>query len=86
MEERDAKDRPDIETWLLGFEKMAGRAVVVSLLIENQDIEFLSAVRSRGYALDENTEDPGDDAPTIDFEKAKLYSDMSKMNFKDYIG
>lgn len=39
----------NIETWLLSFEKHIGRSVVVSLLIENNKIEFVSCVDKNRY-------------------------------------
>lgn len=83
MEKENRQDKEDIESWLLGFEKLAGRPVVISLLVEDGNIDFVSVVRKKLYLSDES-EDP-DETPSIDFEKAKE-TKTTFLEMPDYIG
>lgn len=86
MAKRVKEDKTDIETWLLSFEKLAGRPVVVSLLIEDGDIDFVSAIRKKTYMLDDNIEDPENEPPTINFNQAKKDNTDTYLKSRDYIG
>lgn len=86
MAEGVTKDKQDIETWLLNFERLVGRPIVISLLVENGGIEFVSIIRKKGYIREDDTEDPDDGPPTVDFEQAKEDSSNTYLKSRDYIG
>lgn len=68
MEVKRKKDTKEyLEKRLLMFEDVAGQPIVVSLLIENNTIEFISCVRKKGIGDFEDD----DEQPNIDLEKVK---------------
>lgn len=73
---------------ILSLERIAGEPVVISLLVEDGDIEFVSCVAKQHSLL---KEDEGDEEPGVDLTKIRedvkgrnLLSCKSKV--KNYIG
>jgi len=73
-------------TWLLSFEKVAGKPVVVSLLIQDGEIDFLQAIDRKRFFLfqdDDDEEDEGGSNVTT-FKrpiKGRLSSRHSVLNY-----
>jgi len=81
--EKDQKD--DTLEWLLNFERLSGQAVVVSLLIENDNVEFLSCINKKRHSAFD-TEEPDDSPPSIDLEEARKKAQATALDMQDYIG
>jgi len=83
MEKATKKNKEDIKRWLLSFEKRIGGSVVVSLLIQDGSVSFISCVSKRRYLGEaDDDEDPSIDLSEVLKGKGSKYA----MNVKDYIG
>lgn len=83
MAERNQETKTDFETWLLNFEKQAGRPVVVSLMIENGHVDFMSCVNKKQFSMEWS---PDDDSPDFDLKKINKDSIQACIDRQDYIG
>jgi hypothetical protein len=78
------KSAEDLKQWLLDFEAKVGKGVVVSLLIEDGNIDFISVVdRSRYLGIDNDSEG---EEPSIDLKESKKKVEPYALNVKNYIG
>jgi len=86
MGKKTKKDKKDVEAWLLSFEEAAGRPVVVSLLIEDGEIDFMSAVRKNIWTGSdiESDGDADDGEPDVDFQTIRKKAAMP--DHYSYIG
>ena len=78
------KSKEDLKQWLLDFEAKVGKGVVVSLLIEDGAIEFISVVDRSRYLGEEH--DSEAEEPSIDLKEAKKKVEPYALNVKSYIG
>lgn len=89
MAKRNKKNQKvDLKEWLLGFEKQIGKPVIVSLLIEKGEYEFISCVRKKVYLGEEDDDvpEPGDDSPSVDFKKVRKNTQSCFTEWQTYIG
>lgn len=86
MGKRTKEHKKDYEKWLLMFEELVGKPVVVSLLIEKQKIGFLTCWNKSLYERLSENDDEGDESPEIDLEKAKKEIKSLHLDHKTYIG
>lgn len=83
MVQRNKKDKKNIEEWLLGFENLVDNPVVISVLVEEGNIKFLSCLDKKRY-LDHDSEGGEDEEIGLEFKdhKKKLkYQSMSECYF-----
>ena len=87
MGAKSKKDKQDFETWLLNFERQAGRPVVVSLLIEEEEISFVACFRKKVYEEMQDDDEP-EEYSRINLKdlKPKINARLNKINVSDYIG
>jgi len=66
----------NLEKDLLAFRKLSKKAIIISLIVEEDSIEFLSAIAKEKYF-----EDDGDDSKPFKLERLNV----KKANLKDEI-
>ena len=81
MAKERKKNETTLEDWLLNFERQVGTGVIVSLLIENGRVEFVSCVDRKRY-LEPEKDDGTDDDGGIQLQRRK--PDLRLLN--NYIG
>lgn len=87
MAKTTKKDKEDLKEWLLDFEKKIGKGIVVSLLIEDGNVRFVSCVDKKRYlGKEDDFESDEDEEPKIDFERRKKDVRTHLLKHKDYIG
>lgn len=72
--------------WLKGFEILAGRPIVLSLVIEAGEIKFVSCIAKDYHSLGEEEDEGGDDMPDLNLEKVKNHVKAHELPMTDYIG
>lgn len=85
LTKRNEKVEKDFKAWLLSFEKLAERPVVVSLLIEESKVTFVSSINKKTYLSEEDTTEPDCDSPDVDFKKIRKEPKLNA-EFPRYIG
>lgn len=87
MGAKPKKDKQDFEEWLLNFEKQAGRPVVVSLLIEDEDISFVACFRKKVYEeMSDDDEPEPEEYSKVNLKDLRTMARPNKINVSDYIG
>ena len=88
MERTKQKIEEDIKEWILSFERLARKPVVVSLLIQDGNIEFVNCSdRNRVLDVDDDEADDEADSPRQSLnELAEERTRSARLSFKDYIG
>jgi len=79
MDQERKKTIKNYEAWLLSFERLAGKPVVVSLLVDKGRIEFVTCLDRKRYL--DLIDDEGDD-PSVELVALK----HKDLNLKNYIG
>ncbi len=85
MAGKKVKQKRNIERWLLGFERLAGQPVVLSILVEQGKCEFLSCITKHSY---DEIEEADSEEPKISLQKLNLkgLQQASQDIVKKYIG
>lgn len=87
MEKRTKKNKETLKEWLLSFEDKVGGGLVISLLVDEGNIEFISAVARNRYL----GEPPKDQTEELDLDihdrkKGLRHYAISSKDLKRYIG
>lgn len=85
MAKRTQEDEKDFEAWLLSFEKQAGIPVIVSLLIEKDQIKFISCVNKIHFNIDGEADDSSPELVFQDIKENKQQP-ITSMSVLNYIG
>lgn len=84
MAKTKQKNKEDLKSWLISFEKHLGKACVVTLLIEEGKIDFVSCIDRNRFLGQDNEEDDSDSS--VDLEEYKKNIKSFKLDVKSYIG
>lgn len=80
-----AKDNITMQ-WLKGFEILAGRPIVLSLVIDSGKVRFVSCIAKDYHQQGREDEEECDEMPSIDLEEAKKHVKAHELSLKNYIG
>lgn len=82
MEQGHEETEETVKDWLLSFEKLAGKPVIVSVLIKDQSIEFVTCTSKKWVDGD----DAGEESRSVKLPISEgLTSVRSEMDFTSYI-
>jgi len=84
MGKGNKKDTENLEEWILSFERLARKPVVVSLLVQEGNIEFINCTDKNRFLDYDDEEESNEHISLKDLENQSIIN--SKLNIKDYIG
>lgn len=85
MSGKEKENQEDLREWLLSFERLVGKPVVVTLLIEKKKIDFITCWNKKIYKELSDTDEEGDSNPNINLEKTKKEIKSLYLEQRSYI-
>ena len=86
MGAKPENNKQDFKTWLLNFERQAGIPVVISLLVEDQNISFVACFRKKVYEEMQADDEPEEYSRVNLKDLRTIKARPNKINVSDYIG